>query len=54
MLSWVLRDSKNIYLSKNTIFALFAIREGLKNVILGLLAKVPLTPPPPNLGPVIR
>ena len=58
MLSWVLRDSRNIYCSKttflSTIFAPFSIREGLKNVILWLLAGAPLTPPPPNLEPVIR
>ena len=58
MLSWVPRDSRNIDLSKTTllctIYAPFSVREGLKNVILWLLAEVPLTPPPPNLGPVIR
>jgi len=32
----------------STIFAPFSIREGLGNMILGLLAEAPLTPPPSN------
>ena len=43
MLSWVLRESKNIYFSKTTllctIFTTFSVREGLKSVILLLLTK---------------
>ena len=38
----------------STIFAPFSIREGLRIVILGLLAEPPLTPPPPYFSPVIK
>ena len=58
MLSWVLRDNRNIYFSKTTLLCTavtpFYIREGFKNVVLGVLAEAPLTPIPLNLGHVIR
>ena len=48
MLSWVLRDNRNIYFSKTTLLCTavtpFYIREGFKNVVLGVLAEAPLTP----------
>ena len=50
MLSWVLRDNRNIYFSKTTLLFTavtpFYIREGFKNVVLGVLAEAPLTPIP--------
>ena len=44
---------KEVYSSFYYFHAIF-YTERFKNVILWLLAEAPFTPPPPNLGPVIR
>ena len=61
MFSWVLRDSRNIYLNKttllSTIFKLFPVREGFKKknkVELDVLAKVRRSEGVSGVKPVIR